>query len=121
MHRFVLENGVDRFSAIQKRITRTIEILARERVQHPAICFVGERLNAIAVGPRRDGALRSGGVGIDATGEQLLERRINAWAAERSLDQRVETERRKMAFVEHHRMPKRDGPLQVRIFCQQIE
>src|SRR6186713_2568524 len=85
---------------------------ARERVQNPCVTFVGEATDFF---PRRPfGRLAPAGgclgVRIDASREQPLEALVDTPATERPLHQRVETERRKMALVEHDGMSERDGP-----------
>ena len=59
--------------------------------------------------------------GIDASREERFERRIDARPAERTFDQRVEAECRKVALVEHDRMPQIDRPRVVRLVRYEIE
>jgi hypothetical protein len=65
---------------------------------------LGTRRPQITRRPRRRVGLR----GIDAAGEQSLETLIDARPPQCPLDQRVEAERRQMAFVEDDRVAERD-------------
>ena len=58
---------------------------------------------------------------IDAAREQRFEAGVDARPAERLLHQRVEAERRQVAFVEHDRMAQRDRPAVIRLLGQQVE
>ena len=49
------------------------------------------------------------------------ERRIDTWPAETALDQRVETERREMALIEHDGMAQVNRTAVVRVVGEQIE
>src|SRR3569832_1286325 len=58
---------------------------------------------------------------IDAASEERLEAWIDARAAGRFLDERVEAEARQVAVVEHDRMPQIDGALVIRVLGQHRE
>jgi hypothetical protein len=58
---------------------------------------------------------------IDPSSEERFERRVDARAAERSLDERIEAERRQVAFVENDRMPEIDRARVVRLVGQEVE
>src|SRR5262249_405165 len=60
-------------------------------------------------------------VRIDAAREQRLETLVDARAAERLLDQRVEAESRQMAVVEHDGVAQIDRPAVVDVLGQHVE
>ena len=51
MHRLVLEDGEDRFGAIEQRVTGHIEVGIRQRVEHAPVRFVGEAGDLLAARP----------------------------------------------------------------------
>jgi hypothetical protein len=60
-------------------------------------------------------------VGIDPAREERFQPRVDARAAERLLDQRVEAEPRQVPFVEHNRMAQLDRPLVIDAGVEEIE
>ncbi len=80
MHRLVLEDAEHRLGAIEQRIARSIQILAREDVEHAGVRFIGElRERRLADGqPRRLRRRVWRFVRIDAPREQRLEARVDA-------------------------------------------
>src|SRR5205814_1554562 len=60
-------------------------------------------------------------IGIDASGEQGLEPRVDARQAECPPKQRIEAKRGQVPFVKHDGMPKRDRLAVVRLVCNQIK
>ena len=121
VHRLVLEDGEDRLGAIEQRVPRLVDVAARDGVEHTPIRLVGELAHDVA--PRPFERRRAGDDirGIDPTGEEPLERRVDARASEPFLDERVETERRQMAVVEHDRVAQRDRLAVVGRLIQKIE
>ena len=67
----------------------------------------------------RDG--RGFGVGVDAAREDRFEVLVDARLPEPLLDQRVDGERRQVAFVEDDRVAQRDRPLVVGGLVEQVE
>ena len=132
VHRLVLEDREHRFGAIEQRMARLLDVGVRERVDHLAIGFVGElraRRRAPAsrrgrpappvvparAAPAASRADRSRARTASRAGGSML------GAAEPFLHQRVEAERRQVAFVEHDRMAQRDRLAVVRVVGEQIE
>ena len=48
MHRLVLEDGEDRFGAIEQRIARPIDVGVQQRVDHLPIGLVGKPMHFVA-------------------------------------------------------------------------
>ncbi len=78
---------------------------AGERIEHRAVACGGEFRDATTLRPRllHERLRRRGVVGVDPALEQLLQMRVDRWAAERFADELVEAERGQMALVEHER------------------
>ena len=123
VHRLVLEDRVDGLRVVQQRMAGLFERRVRERLQNACVTFVGEAPDLFARRPF--GRLAAAGgclaVRIDAAREQALEALVDTRPAERSLHERVEAERRKMALVEHDRVTKRDRPGVIRLGLDDVE
>ncbi len=124
MHGLVLEDAEHGIGTIEERVPRPLDVRIRERVEHSPIGLRGELLHDGAIWPPRPVRCPAAGGGIawiDPAREQGLERRIDARFSERLLQERVEAERRQVAFIEDDRMAQLDGPAVVRVLGQQIE
>ena len=124
MHRFMFENGVRRFRAVEQGVSRLLDVGVGQRREHAAVGFLGKPPDLFSRRPslaRVRVTSRVGFVRVDAAREQRLEMRIDARLAEPALHQRVEAESRQVSFVEHQRMAERDRPRVVGLVPDEIE
>ena len=83
VHRLVLEDGVHRLGAVQQRVPRLVQRGLGQCLHHPCIGRADEPVHGVAVGPGERRRVVPVLVGIDAAGEQPLERFVDAGPAER--------------------------------------
>jgi hypothetical protein len=100
----------------------TIELVMPARIEDATIRLLDERAHVFATRPRRGCAARRIVLTrVDAASEQLLEPLVDAWTSKRSLYERVETEGRRMALVEHDWMALRNRPVVIRLVGDETE
>src|SRR5204863_673464 len=135
----VFEDGEHGLGAIEQRIAGTVDVAVEQGVEDLAVGLIRECAHLVPRRPavvsrvrkdpayivvgslwtRRSGRLRF--MRVDTAGEERLEPRVDARAAETFLDQGVEAESRQVAFIEHDRMTQRDRAAVVRVNVEEIE
>ncbi len=116
MHQLVLEDRVDGFAFID------VDVVARERALDQCIGFGAVGLHFVARWPDIGRALHARfAVGIDAALEDLFKVRMNPFASQRHLHERVHREDRQVAFVEHDRVAQRDRAVVVGVGRDDVE
>ncbi len=127
VHRLVLECRENRLAATHRAMPAAcqIELRPAERVDDRLVGTPAERQHLVAGRPDRPGSAARhrviDAVRIDAAFEQALHFRVDARLTEPALQQGNDAEGRQVPFVEHDRIPQRDGPRVVRVGIEQIE
>src|SRR5204863_2397135 len=115
MHELMFEDREGRLSPVEQRVPGTNQLFAHQCAHDLTVGFVGKRLDDGTVRPRIADPVAGWRLcWIDASRKKIFQPRIDAGAAERTLHQSVEAERRQMALVEDHRMTCRNRAAVVR-------
>ena len=123
MHVFVFEDGPERLRILQQRMIVALEVSLLNGLRKQGICLPRVLPHDRPRRPCRIAA-RDGlgfGVGIDAAGKNRFKMLVDAALSEPLLHERIHGKCRQVSFVEHDRVPQRDGAIVVDGFVDQVE